>query len=398
MFSAIAAVIILAVVTLYHTSFACSTHNKIPLVVTMPNHEENQIQIKKKMKVEKVTNFQSPPKCEISLSDAASSSVNAAVTNLDRSTSCGCADKVNVKDLLLNEANYDIDNPSNVRRRENYLSWESYFMAIAYLSAQRSKHPVTQSGACIVDEFNRIVGIGYNGFPRGCSDDCLPWASDKDTESVLHTYHPYNCHAEVNAILNKSSTDVKGSRMYVPELPCNECCKMIIQSGISEIIYFRNQKDDDSSRASRIMFAMAGVNLRQYKCETQIDPLDFSIYGARCDDNIVDESVNKERDKFRELLRTEALYDVDNPLVSKRIDYLSWDDYFTCVAYLSARRSKDPNTQVGAVIVDENKCIISIGYNGFPRGCSDEYLPWARTGDSNLHKKYAFVTHAGKLS
>jgi dCMP deaminase len=269
-------------------------------------------------------------------------------------------------------------------------------MAIAYLSAQRSKHPRTQSGACIVDEDKRIIGIGYNGFPRSCSDDCLPWASSTDTDNILHTHHPYTCHAEVNAILNKSSTDVKGSTMYVPELPCNECAKLIIQSGISEIVFLRNQKNDDSSRASRIMFGMAGVKLRQYNDETNIDPLDFSVFGSNHTECNDPEKIQIEREKYRELLQTEASYDVDSPLISKRSDFLSWDDYFTCVALLSARRSKDPNTQVGAVIVDENKCIIAIGYNGFPRGCSDEHLPWARSGDSELHKKYAFVTHAGK--
>jgi dCMP deaminase len=348
----------------------------------------------KRLRVENGEPFQSPPKCEAPVINELDPSRCSDDTTFDQSNSTRCSHRHDVKALLLKEANYDIDNPSNIKRREDYLSWESYFMAIAYLSAQRSKHPRTQSGACIVDEEKRIIGIGYNGFPRGCSDDCLPWASSTDIENILHTHHPYTCHAEVNAILNKSSTDVKGSTMYVPELPCNECAKLIIQSGISEVVYLRNQKSDESSRASRIMFGMAGVKLRQYSDETTIDPLDFSIYGSNHTGGDDGKKAQQERDKYRTLLQTEASYDVDRPTVSKRCNYLSWDDYFTCVAYLSARRSKDPNTQVGAVIVDENKCIIAIGYNGFPRGCSDEYLPWARSGDSELHKKYAFVTHA----
>ena len=369
---------------------------------TMPNLkstlEENQDRLTKRAKAEKTgENFQSPPKCEVPVLNELGPSLCSDATPFDKPCSVPCSDRHDVKALLLKEANYDIDSPTNIKRREDYLSWESYFMAIAYLSAQRSKHPLTQSGACIVDEDKRIIGIGYNGFPRNCSDDCLPWASSTDTHNILHTHHPYTCHAEVNAILNKSSTDVKGSTMYVPELPCNECAKLIIQSGISEIVYFRNQRNDDSSRASRIMFGMAGVKLRQYNDNTKVDPLDFSIYGSNRTEVDDSEKTKKEREKYRDLLQTEASYDVNSPIISKRSDYLSWDDYFTCVAYLSARRSKDPNTQVGAVIVDENKCIIAIGYNGFPRGCSDEHLPWARSGASELHKKYAFVTHAGKF-
>lgn len=75
----------------------------------------------------------------------------------------------------------------------------------------------------------------------------------------------------------------------------------------------------------------------------------------------------------------------------KRTDYISWDEYFMGVALLAAKRSKDPNTQVGACIVDKNNVILSTGYNGFPVGCSDDEFPWARTGDET---KYPYVVHA----
>lgn len=75
----------------------------------------------------------------------------------------------------------------------------------------------------------------------------------------------------------------------------------------------------------------------------------------------------------------------------KRTDYISWDEYFMGVALLAAKRSKDPNTQVGACIVSEDNIILSTGYNGFPVGCSDDEFPWEREGENT---KYPFVVHA----
>jgi len=306
--------------------------------------------------------------------------------------------KEEVRSLMLKEAAYDIDDPSNVKKRLNYISWDDYFMAVSFLSAQRSKDPQEQRGACIVDEENRIVGIGYNGFPRGCCDDCLPWASTDDCDITLHTKNPFLCHAEINAILNKCSTDVKGTRMYVSEIPDNIAAKTIIQAGISEIIYVKDPDNSETTRATRIMFEMSGVKTRQYK-PNPVTPLNFSEFYTNIKKDDDDASLppatpHHTCTKHRDLLKLEASFDPMESKVKKRENYLSWDDYFTSVAFLSARRSKDPNTQVGACIVDENKCIIGIGYNGFPRGCSDDHLPWARVADSELHKKYPYVVHA----
>lgn len=77
----------------------------------------------------------------------------------------------------------------------------------------------------------------------------------------------------------------------------------------------------------------------------------------------------------------------------KRTDYLSWDEYFMSIAMLSAMRSKDPSTQVGACIVNSEKRILSMGYNGMPKHCSDDEFPWDRDG-SPLSSKYLFVCHA----
>ena len=350
------------------------------------------------------------------LSPSTQSSPSKSVTESEDSTRCiiaastSASQEDRIRRLLLTEANYDIDNPNNTKKRQDYLNWDDYFMAVSFLSAQRSKDPHEQFGACIVDDENRIVGIGYNGFPRGCSDDMLPWASNSQDSEVdyLHTKDPFMCQAEINAILNKCSADVKGTRMYVAGIPDNVAAKLIIQAGITEIVYVTDPIDNDATRASRIMFHMAGVKLRKYNAKDKVAPLDFRALSQLKDvsqdgpatlsqDTSLSSAVSTNDDYDEEhlqLLVKEAKFNPKHAKIRKREEYLSWDDYFTAVAYLSARRSKDPNTQVGACIVDANKCIIGIGYNGFPRGCSDDHLPWARKGNSELHKKYHYVVHA----
>jgi dCMP deaminase len=148
------------------------------------------------------------------------------------------------------------------KKRSDYLSWDEYFMAVAILAGMRSKDPSTQVGACVANEQNKIVGVGYNGFPWGCSDDELPW----DREGTyLDTKYPYVCHAELNAVLKSISTDLRGSRIYVALFPCNECTKVIIQSGIREIIFLSDKyQDTDSVRASKIMLDQADIPCRQF--------------------------------------------------------------------------------------------------------------------------------------
>jgi len=151
--------------------------------------------------------------------------------------------------------------PGNVSKRIGVLSWDDYFMSVAMLSAQRSKDPSTQVGACIVDSNKKIVGVGYNGFPIGCSDDELPWAREGD---FLDVKYPYVCHAELNAILNSVGKNLWGSSIYVALFPCNECAKAIIQSGIKEVVYLSDKyADTDSTKASKKMLKMSGVVCRQ---------------------------------------------------------------------------------------------------------------------------------------
>ncbi len=150
---------------------------------------------------------------------------------------------------------------TTVAKRVGYLSWDEYFMGIALLSAQRSKDPSTQVGACIVDKRRKIVGVGYNGFPIGCSDDDLPWAREGD---FLDTKYPYVCHAELNAVLNSIKGDLHDCVIYVALFPCNECAKVIIQSGIREVVYLSDKyAESDAVKASKRMFSSCGVAFRQ---------------------------------------------------------------------------------------------------------------------------------------
>ena len=145
------------------------------------------------------------------------------------------------------------------KKREGYLAWDEYFMAIAKLSAMRSKDPSTQVGACIVSNDNRILSIGYNGAPNGFDDDKFPWGRDGQN---LDTIFPYVCHAEMNAILNFRGTkkDLENAKIYVDLFPCNECAKIIIQSGIKEVIYLSNKyADAENNIASRKLFDECGV-------------------------------------------------------------------------------------------------------------------------------------------
>lgn len=134
-------------------------------------------------------------------------------------------------------------------------------MGVALLSAQRSKDPSTQVGACIVNAQNKIVGAGYNGLPIGCNDDCFPWEKEGP---FLQTKYPYVCHAELNAILNNIGISLHGCRIYTALFPCNECAKAIIQAGITEVIYLSDKyAHTEAFQASRNMLQAAGVACRK---------------------------------------------------------------------------------------------------------------------------------------
>lgn len=159
-------------------------------------------------------------------------------------------------------------------KRENYISWDEYFMGVALLAAMRSKDPSTQVGACIVDNENRILSTGYNGFPSGCSDDDFPWEREGD---FCETKYPFVVHAELNAILNAHGKNLAGAKIYVALFPCNECAKAIIQCGIKEIIYLSDKyATTDGTLASKRMLKAAGIKLTQLKPECNAINIDFS--------------------------------------------------------------------------------------------------------------------------
>ena len=147
-------------------------------------------------------------------------------------------------------------------KRTDYITWDEYFMGIAFLSGMRSKDPHTQVGACIVSQDNKSLSMGYNGFPNGVSDDDFPWNRDGDP---LENKYFYTTHSELNAILNYRGGTLEGSKLYVSLFPCNECAKAIIQSGIREIIYDSDKyASAPSTIASKRMLDAAGVTYRKY--------------------------------------------------------------------------------------------------------------------------------------
>ena len=148
-------------------------------------------------------------------------------------------------------------------KRTDYINWDEYFMGIALLTAMRSKDPSSQVGACIVSPENKILSLGYNGMPIGCDDDAMPWEREGDP---LDTKYMYVCHAELNALLNYTGTNLKNATIYTTLFPCNECTKALIQSGIKEVIYMSDKYSDTPSViAAKRMMNSAGVKFTPYK-------------------------------------------------------------------------------------------------------------------------------------
>ena len=148
-------------------------------------------------------------------------------------------------------------------KRQDYISWDEYFMSVAILAGMRSKDPNSQVGACIVSSDNKILSMGYNGFPRGCSDDEFPWAREGE---ALDTKYLYVVHSELNAILNYRGGSLEGAKLYVSLFPCNECAKAIIQAGIKTVVYDQDKyQDTPSVMASKRMMDAAGVRYYRYQ-------------------------------------------------------------------------------------------------------------------------------------
>jgi dCMP deaminase len=317
-------------------------------------------------------------------------------------------------------------------KREGYLGWDDYFLGIAVLSSQRSKDPDHAEGACIADAANKIVAIGYSGLPRGCPDTIFPWkdfneegecTENNDAEKWLHSKRPFVCDAATNAVLNKGSQDLTGCRLYVTSFPTSDSVKVMIQSGIQELIILQKDKtvpgygqnaisDGDSKDfmntlsstgtedelAGGVMLAMADIQVRYYRPPISSVALNFDTEIVSSTSTASSTSIPTEEEvEAAAILREEADYDALSLGVGnngRRENYLSWDDYFMSVALLTAQRSKDPSTIVGACIVDDHRRIVGLGYNGMPRGLSDDLMPWAKHNSNPLFNKYKYVTHA----
>ncbi len=148
-------------------------------------------------------------------------------------------------------------------KRQDYISWDEYFMGVSMLSGMRSKDPNTQVGACIVSNDHKILSMGYNGFPKGCSDDEFPW--EREGEEI-DTKYPYVTHSELNAILNYRGGSLEGTKLYVSLFPCNECAKAIIQAGITSVVYSSDKYNGTPMNlAAKRLFDAAGVKYEQYQ-------------------------------------------------------------------------------------------------------------------------------------
>ena len=148
-------------------------------------------------------------------------------------------------------------------KREGYISWDEYFMAVAQLAGMRAKDPSTQVGCCIVSKDNKILSMGYNGFPKGCSDDVFPWEREGE---MLTTKYAFVTHSELNAILNYRGGSLEGTKLYVSLFPCNECAKAIIQAGIKTVVYDSDKYSGTPGNiASKRMFDAAGVKYEKYQ-------------------------------------------------------------------------------------------------------------------------------------
>ncbi len=146
-------------------------------------------------------------------------------------------------------------------RTDGVLSWDECFMRIARVIAQRSKDSSTQAGAVLVNQNNVVIGLGYNGWPRGIDNTDLPWAREG---KLSETKYAYVVHAEENAVYNANGSS-ENSILYCTLFPCNECAKALIQNGIKEVVYESDKyHDKEEWIASRRLLDAAGITTREY--------------------------------------------------------------------------------------------------------------------------------------
>lgn len=148
------------------------------------------------------------------------------------------------------------------------IDWDSYNMLIALTCSLRSPDPNTQVGCYLIDEENRPLGSGYNSIPAGCNVNNIPWAREGLPEE---TKYPFVIHAEINCILH-ANFSTRNSILYTTLFPCNECMKLIIQSGVKEIVYLENKyKDTWQCKTALKMAEEVGLKYRQYSFQEDIN-------------------------------------------------------------------------------------------------------------------------------
>lgn len=142
------------------------------------------------------------------------------------------------------------------------IDWHSMFMGVALLAGARSKDSRKRNGACIASPDNKIVGVGYNGLPRGCDDTDPAYWQDDDSDP-FHSRHSYIVHAEVNAILNCVVLPLTGSTIYTTQYPCPRCTQSIIQVGIQRVVYLEKKSHQVAlNEASNKMLRDAGIDVQ----------------------------------------------------------------------------------------------------------------------------------------
>lgn len=243
--------------------------------------------------------------------------------------------------------------------RRDYLSWDQYFMSIVTLSSMYSYG----SGSCLVDSDNHLLSIGGKDIPYTIKEE-IPF--DKRLDYL------------VSPISNSLFT-FKGNRseftkgtIYVSDFPTPEDAKNLAQARLSRMVYLTNSLSQVDEKISKKILNQANIATLPY----------------------FDESYSREN--YEEFLL--QFKEVINKYLRRDITSCNpKDEYFMAIATLSALRSKDPSTQVGACLVDGDNRVISVGYNGTPYGMSDKNMPWSSLGEQTgdkLNIKDSYVVHA----
>ncbi|WP_240939125.1 deoxycytidylate deaminase [Mycoplasma phocoeninasale] len=168
-----------------------------------------------------------------------------------------------------------------LNENKDNIKWDIYFMALAKLSALRSKDPTTKVGACIVSPDKYVISLGYNGMPTSYenkevdNDELFTWERPSSSGDILNSKYTYVVHAETNAIINANLTSSKiipGSSIFVTHSPCYNCAKLIVQSKISNVYYAIAYKEDSEDfQASEKIFKAYNINFSKISDDFDIE-------------------------------------------------------------------------------------------------------------------------------